>query len=66
VHLAVEAMEKVRLEVSEAEVRVVHLDLSSLNSVKECASELNHSVEHIHLLINNAGILIAANTEANT
>ncbi|KAK7871333.1 hypothetical protein R5R35_007593 [Gryllus longicercus] len=38
-------------------VRVLHLDLASLASVRACAKELLRSEPHIHLLINNAGIM---------
>ncbi|KAF4526255.1 hypothetical protein B566_EDAN001940 [Ephemera danica] len=58
VQAALEATNKLRNEVQEAQVRVVHLDLASLTSVKECASELRQSEEKIHLLINNAGKLV--------
>jgi short-subunit dehydrogenase len=37
------------------EVLVVHLDLASLVSVRECAQLLLRTEKHIHLLINNAG-----------
>ena len=31
-------------------------DLSSLNSVRECARRLNESEEKIDILVNNAGV----------
>jgi NAD(P)-dependent dehydrogenase (short-subunit alcohol dehydrogenase family) len=37
------------------ELVTVHLDLSSLASVRECAQYLLRTEERIHLLINNAG-----------
>jgi NAD(P)-dependent dehydrogenase (short-subunit alcohol dehydrogenase family) len=53
------AAEKLRAEVSGAQVRVVHLNLASLKSVKQCAELLNNTENSIHLLINNAGKLSA-------
>lgn len=38
------------------EVLVVHLDLASLASVRECAQRLLRTEKHIHVLINNAGM----------
>jgi NAD(P)-dependent dehydrogenase (short-subunit alcohol dehydrogenase family) len=37
------------------EVLVVHLDLASFASVRECAQRLLRTEKHIHLLVNNAG-----------
>jgi NAD(P)-dependent dehydrogenase (short-subunit alcohol dehydrogenase family) len=34
---------------------IVHLDLSSLASVRECAQHILRTEKFIHLLINNAG-----------
>jgi short-subunit dehydrogenase len=56
-HKADAAAEKLRAEVSGAQVRVVHLDLASLKSVKQCAELLNNTEDKVHLLINNAGKL---------
>ncbi|KAG8298059.1 hypothetical protein J6590_023310 [Homalodisca vitripennis] len=39
------------------EVSVVCLDLSSLQSVRDCASQLLSEEETIHILVNNAGIV---------
>jgi len=38
-------------------VEVVSLNLGSFASVRQCAQELLHKEEKIHLLVNNAGIL---------
>jgi len=40
-----------------ARVKVVSLDLSSLQSVRECAKRLNAEVDQIDILLNNAGIM---------
>uniref|UniRef100_A0A0A9Z186 Retinol dehydrogenase 11 n=1 Tax=Lygus hesperus TaxID=30085 RepID=A0A0A9Z186_LYGHE len=40
------------------EVIVVKLDLSSLSSVRECAAEILATETRIHLLINNAGVMM--------
>ena len=37
-------------------VEVVKLDLSSLQSVRECAAELMEREERVDILINNAGL----------
>lgn len=39
------------------ELKIVHLDLSSLSSVRKCAEQILKEEKHIHILINNAGIL---------
>jgi NAD(P)-dependent dehydrogenase (short-subunit alcohol dehydrogenase family) len=44
---------------------LVICDLSSLNSVREAAVTINNSVDHIDVLINNAGI-VASSRELNT
>jgi NAD(P)-dependent dehydrogenase (short-subunit alcohol dehydrogenase family) len=49
------AANKLRAEVSGAQVRVVQLNLASLRSVKQCAELLNNTEDKVHLLINNAG-----------
>ena len=36
-------------------VSVVHLDLSSLESVRKCAEELHYNEDRIDILVNNAG-----------
>ncbi|MCX5281042.1 oxidoreductase [Streptomyces sp. NBC_00198] len=40
-----------------ADIRVVHLDLSSLASVRDAAAELRSACARIDLLINNAGVM---------
>ncbi|BES93584.1 retinol dehydrogenase [Nesidiocoris tenuis] len=40
------------------EVIVMHLDLSSLESVRKCAAEIINNESQIHILVNNAGIMM--------
>lgn len=40
------------------ELVIYHLDLSSLNSVKECATNLLAKEPVINVLINNAGVML--------
>ncbi|XP_054272940.1 retinol dehydrogenase 11-like [Macrosteles quadrilineatus] len=40
------------------EISVCHLDLSSLNSVRQCAQKILDEEKNIHLLINNAGVMM--------
>ena len=40
------------------EVEMVKLDLSSLESVRECAEEIRQKEDKVHLLVNNAGIAV--------
>jgi len=51
-----EAAEEIRKE-TEGEVIVHRLDLSSLQSVRECAEQLGNSLEKVDILINNAGVM---------
>lgn len=50
---------------SAASVRVVHLDLANLASVREAASEIRASCPRLDLLINNAGVKFEAGTGAD-
>uniref|UniRef100_A0A8D8W949 Retinol dehydrogenase 14 n=1 Tax=Cacopsylla melanoneura TaxID=428564 RepID=A0A8D8W949_9HEMI len=40
------------------EVLVKKLDLASFKSIRECAQEINQSESSIHMLINNAGVMM--------
>lgn len=42
---------------------VKKLDLASLSSVRECAKEIMDQESHVHLLINNAGVMLCPKTE---
>jgi NAD(P)-dependent dehydrogenase (short-subunit alcohol dehydrogenase family) len=47
----------IRAEVASANVRIVHLDLASLASVREAATEIRAISPRLDLLINNAGVM---------
>lgn len=55
--LANAAAEKVRSEAGGA-VQVYRLDLASLESVRECAAEINAKEARVDVLINNAGVMM--------
>jgi protochlorophyllide reductase len=44
-------------EIPTADVRVVHLDLASLASVRHAADEIRSTTERLDVLINNAGVM---------
>ena len=45
--------------IPEARIKVVSLDLSSFDSVRKAAAELKKSFGEIHVLINNAGVMMS-------
>ncbi len=51
------AVARIRAGAPDADVRVQHLDLCSLDSIRATAQELRASVDRIDLLINNAGVM---------
>jgi len=51
------AAARIRAENEGAVIDVVHLDLASLASVREAASEICAAYPHLDLLINNAGVM---------
>ena len=51
------AADQLRAGSGPASVRVVHLDLASLASVREAASEIRSTCPRLDLLINNAGVM---------
>ena len=51
------AADRIRAGAGPASVRVVHLDLASLASVREAASEIRATCPSLDLLINNAGVM---------
>ena len=53
---AEDAAEDIRKDTGNV-VAVLHLDLSSLESVRKCAEELQYEEDKIDILINNAGSL---------
>jgi NAD(P)-dependent dehydrogenase (short-subunit alcohol dehydrogenase family) len=48
--------QEIRKKYPEASVHKVVLDLSSQKSIRTAAAEINQSVEHLDVLINNAGV----------
>src|ERR1700704_4836254 len=54
---ATQLCDEVRARAPEAEVRAVHCDLASLDSVRRCASTLRQEFGSIALLVNNAGMV---------
>jgi retinol dehydrogenase-12 len=58
-------MEKSKLDIikftNNPNVFAKHLDLSSLKSVRDFASEILKSEDKLDILINNAGVLVAKN-----
>jgi NAD(P)-dependent dehydrogenase (short-subunit alcohol dehydrogenase family) len=48
---------QIRAETGRADVRVVHLDLASLASVRAAAAEIRAGCPRLDLLINNAGVM---------
>jgi NAD(P)-dependent dehydrogenase (short-subunit alcohol dehydrogenase family) len=51
------AAERLRSEAGPDSVRVVHLDLAALASVREAAAEIRSACPRLDLLINNAGVM---------
>ena len=41
----------------QGEILVEKMDLSSFRSIRECAEKLNHDLERIDILLNNAGVM---------
>lgn len=51
------AADLIRAQITRADVRVLRLDLASLASVREAASEIRSACPRLDLLINNAGVM---------
>ncbi|CAH1401697.1 unnamed protein product [Nezara viridula] len=54
---AKEAEADIRKRVPEAKLKVMHLDLSSLESVRTFSKDFLASYDSLHILINNAGVM---------
>ena len=51
-------IEKFHSENPDADLTVMHLDLADLKSVKDFADQYRSNHDHLHILINNAGVMI--------
>lgn len=51
------AADRIRADSPESAVRIVRVDLASLASVHEAASEIRTAFPRVHLLVNNAGVM---------
>ena len=51
------ALDKVKLESSSEDILLMHLDLSSLDSVRDFAKEFLSKYSKLNILINNAGVM---------
>jgi NAD(P)-dependent dehydrogenase (short-subunit alcohol dehydrogenase family) len=56
------ALDEVRARTS-GSVELADLDLASLASVRRCADDLLARHDHVHVLVNNAGLVLARRTE---
>lgn len=53
-----EAAEKIKAEFQDAKVEVMKMDLSSQKSIQEFAEKFREKYNELHLLINNAGVMM--------
>lgn len=60
---AADAVARITAEAPEAEVDVVALDLSSLDSVRAASAAVHDRYDGLHLLINNAGVMAIPRSE---
>ena len=58
----IQKSEQVKTEISaqypKSDIRIMHLDLGSLTSIKKFAEGINSEINHLDVLINNAGIMM--------
>jgi len=59
------AMDRIRSQTPEAALRVINVDLASLESVRAAAAELAQRHDVIDLLINNAGVMATPHRRTN-
>lgn len=55
---ALKAEADIYAECPEAKLHLLELDLSDLNSVKECVEKIKTKYNHLDLIINNAGVMV--------
>ncbi|CAG2059097.1 unnamed protein product [Timema podura] len=60
------AIEEIRRDVASGELIPMHLDLSSLSSVRQFAEEVLKDFPQIHVLINNAGVYVPVQENRKT
>jgi len=58
-----EAVEAIKLEVKDAKVEAMELDLGSLNSVRNFSEKFKNKNIPLHILVNNAGVMALPNRE---
>jgi NAD(P)-dependent dehydrogenase (short-subunit alcohol dehydrogenase family) len=52
-----EALDLIRKEVPNAQLELLQLDLSDLDSIRKCAAAFHQKHKQLHVLINNAGVM---------
>lgn len=52
-----QSIEEIRTQVPNAQIEFLHLDLGSLQSVKQAADEFLSKESQLHILLNNAGLM---------
>ena len=55
-----EAISKIKAVFPDAKLKYLHLDLGSMNSVRQFVADFSEHHNHLDLLINNAGVMIPA------
>ncbi|XP_033214606.1 retinol dehydrogenase 12-like [Belonocnema kinseyi] len=60
------AIAEIRTEVTSGELIPMELDLASLKSIREFATQVLHEFSEIHVLINNAGVYVPLKEQAFT
>ena len=55
---ALAALNQIRVEIPEAQVEIMHLDLANLESVHKFADQFKTQYERLDVLLNNAGIMM--------